>query len=299
MDTNYLYSNGYPWHRDDFTDCLKEQKTKRININMASVILIDGGQGQGKTTLAIHIMDYFNGLARLPLVDLSRKGNVQLAQGGSDFISKFNKCKRLGLPVVAYDEAGDYSKASTLSYFNYQISKVFQKIRSAEVIILLMLPNFNILDNRLFDDEIIRGAIHCCDRQVTITHGNFKVYSIDQLGWVRYWYNKLPTARRHTCYGMQTPLFQCRFKNLPPARARQLEILTNLGKERERQMAEIGMRGLLSKNDLARELSKSIAWVNKMVLSKNIKPAEKFGTKNYYDKMALHKLDLVLKTKLK
>jgi len=299
MDTKDTYKNGKPWSRDEFTDCLDEESTKRIDINMASVILIDGGQGQGKTTLAVEVADYFNKQRGLPPMDLTIKGHKQLGLGGVDFISKFNKCKKEGLPVLIYDEAGDYSKASTLSWFNYQLSKLFQKIRSAKIIILMCLPNFNILDNRLFDDEIIRGAIHCHSRNKTVTYGNFDVYDMEGVSWIRHWFTKLPAARRHVCYSMSNPLFQSHFKNLPTERAHQLELLSNYGKEKERIEAEVNMKGMLSIKDLMREVNRSDNWVRTKLIHYKIKPEEKLGTTNYYSKSVLKILEKDLSEKQK
>lgn len=286
-----IYKSGMPWSRVEFTECLNEQQNKRIDINMASVILIDGGQGQGKTTLAVEICDFHNAKRGLPPMDLTVKNHIQMGLGGVDFISKFNKCKQKKLPIMIYDEAGDFSKASTLTYFNYQISKIFQKIRSAKIMILLCLPNFNILDNRLFDDEIIRGAIHCNSRQLTINYGNFNVYDLNMLMWIRYWYDKLPTARRKSCYGMVSPLFQSHFKNLPAARARQLEILSNYGKEKERQQAEINMKGLVSVKEIAREIQRTGAWIGQKLKTLRIEPEQKMGLKHYYPKSIIQRLE--------
>ena len=299
MDSDSLFKNGMPWHRDEFTSCLNEQKIERIDNNFPSVILIDGGQGQGKTTLAIHCADYFNSLVGLQKVDLVKKHNKQLAMGGVDFISKFNRCRANKLPALIYDEAGDYSKASTLSWFNYQLSNLFQKIRRAKIIIIICLHNFNIIDNRLFADEIIRGAIHCYDRQKTRTHGNMNVYDINQLSWVRHWYSKFPPARRHACYSMVSPMFQCRFKNLPQTRAKQLAFLCDAGKERERQEAEVQMKGLLSVKDLAKDVNRSDIWVRKKLAEKRIKPAEVIGQRHYYGKSALKQLENILQTLIK
>lgn len=293
----YLYKNGMPWQRDEFTQCLTEQNEKRIHINMPSVLLIDGGQGQGKTTLALHICDYYNKLARLPPADLRIKNHPQLGLGGVEFTSNFNKCNKLGLPCIIYDEAGDYSRASTLTFFNYQMSKLFQKIRSAKIIVLILLPNFNILDNRLFDDEIIRGAIHCEGRHITVNYGNFRVYDMDQLSWVRYWFNRLPSARRKDSYKSVSPLFHSHFKNLPITRAKQLAILSDFGKESERQEAEINMRGLLSYYDMASKVNRTHLWVRTKIKKLNIEPKASFKNKNYYDKSVLARLLRILETR--
>lgn len=292
-----LYKNGLFWHRDDFTKCLDEQITHRIKIKMPSVILLDGGQGQGKTTLAVHMVDYINKACNLPPVDLRIKSHSQLGMGGVDFISKFNRAKNNNIPALIYDEAGDYSRGSTLTWFNLQMSKLFQKIRSANIIIIMCLPNFNILDNRLFDDESIRGAIHCHGRQYTINYGNFSAYDMEQLSWIRHWYAKLPHARRHICYSMVSPLFQSHFKNLPTMRARQLELLSNFGKDKERQSAEINMRGLISIKDIMRNFQRSYQWANNMIAKNKFEVETTLGKTNYYNKNVFRVLEKYMQEK--
>jgi len=294
-----LYKNGFPWHRDFYTNCLEEQIKERIEINMPSVILIDGGQGQGKTTLAVHTADYFNKKTGLPPLDLKINSHNQIGMGGVDFVSKFNRAHRSNVPVLIYDEAGDYSRGSTLTWFNLQMSKLFQKIRSANMHIILCLPNFNILDNRLFDDECIRGAIHCHSRQITKTCGNFDVYDMEQISWIRHWYDRLPRARRHSCYSMVSPLFQSHFKNLPKIRAKQLAILSNYGKDKERQSAEINMKGLISNKDIMRYFQRSYIWVQTMLHKYKLEPETKLGKVNYYSKSILDVLEKYIQTKRK
>jgi len=291
------YQNGLYWHCNDLTLSLNEQIDKRININMASVIIIDGGQGQGKTTLAVHIADYINKKRGLPPIDLSIKNHNQIGMGGVDFISKFNKCEKNNLPVLIYDEAGDYSKASTMTYFNYQLSKIFQKIRSAKIIILICLPNYNILDNRLFDDEIIRGAIHCYGRQVTVNYGNLKLYDLEMLSWVRYWYTKLPMAIRRKCYEKVSPMLQSYFKDLPKTRARQLEILSTAGKQKERLASEVKMKGLVTTKEISEEIGRSLVWVRLKIGESNIEYDSKIGSQNYYNKSVIHRLEKLMKMK--
>ena len=63
-----LYKHGLP-----FSEKLAENVKDliaRIDLNKASLIVIDGGVGEGKTTLAVHIADYVNSLAGMGPISL-------------------------------------------------------------------------------------------------------------------------------------------------------------------------------------------------------------------------------------
>jgi len=85
-----LYESGLPFNVElakSLDDC-----AKRVENNFASMIIIDGAIGQGKTTLAVHIADYING-SPINLKD-------QLGMGGEDFAQKLQIAHEKGLKVV-------------------------------------------------------------------------------------------------------------------------------------------------------------------------------------------------------
>jgi hypothetical protein len=114
----HYYNHGLP-----FSEILGETITtlnKRIKLKKAVVVIVAGGLGEGKTTLSIEIADYQNKLYGLPPVDLSLGVKCpQYALGGKDFINKIKACYEKKLPVIIYDEAGDFSKRGALTQFNF------------------------------------------------------------------------------------------------------------------------------------------------------------------------------------
>ena len=114
-EQRYLYDNGLP-----FSQVLADNIDKlllRIHHKKVAVILIEGGLGEGKTTLITHILDYINKKSGLPELALD-KDEPQLAVGGLQFLRKLRVCISLKLPAEGYDEAGDFSKRGALTGFN-------------------------------------------------------------------------------------------------------------------------------------------------------------------------------------
>lgn len=280
----YKYDNGLPFN-GKLPENLKRQIDDRIGKQFPSVILIDGGQGQGKTTLMVHILDYINSIHGLPPCDLSKKNHPQLSLGGKEFIKNFNQCKKDKLPCIAYDESGDYSKRSSMSKFNSMLNRRFETIRSSNIIVLFALPNFNVIDNYLFDLQIVRGALHLYERQNN--YGQFYSYSLGQINWLRYWYDELPKPRKHECYKRTLANFNGEFKNLPPERAKMLKALSDYGKDMQSEESEIKSYGLMNFQEIAQQLHRSLIWVRVHVSKLRLKPVRMFNRMNYYDKSTL------------
>ena len=100
-DYKYVYNHGLPYDKTLHKN-LVEQK-ERIEMNKASMILIDGGVGEGKTTLAVHVLDSINALYGKKPLDLDAKETPQYAMGGEDFLKKLVKCYERKLPCIIYD----------------------------------------------------------------------------------------------------------------------------------------------------------------------------------------------------
>jgi Flp pilus assembly CpaF family ATPase len=68
---------------DTFSKSLKDNikpLVDRVNNKFASSVIIDGGLGQGKTTLAVEMADYINSLYGKGLVDLKNILHAFLSQ---------------------------------------------------------------------------------------------------------------------------------------------------------------------------------------------------------------------------
>ena len=271
--TKLLYGNGLPFN-GALDRCLDEQ-IERVKNNFASIIIIDGGQGQGKTTLLDHCVNYVNNKVGIGKCSLGIKDHPQISLGGKEFIKHFNICKDKGLPICGYDEAGDFSRRGSVSRFNAMLNRRFETYRSSKIIVIICLPNFNVLDNNLFDLKIVRALIHLDNREKTLTYGNYTVFSLYAMNWIRYWHDKLPKAVRHECYKKTSWNFKGQFKDLDPKRKKLLANLSDYGKDKQSVLAEIKLEGLLSYGEIAHKVARSIIWVRKAVAELKIKPVRR------------------------
>lgn len=282
----YLYDNGLP-----FSDVLARNldwQFERIEKKRASLAIIDGPVGTGKTTLAVHAMDYSNNRINKPETVLEIKDHPQLALGGKEFSGHFRQCYKLGLPVVTYDEAGDFSRRGAITQFNRTLNRLFETYRGFKILVILCLPNFNILDQQLFDNQIPRMLIHITSR--SLKYGTYKGYSLSGMGWLRYWFDKLPKGSKHKCYSKVEPNFYGHFLNLPPAREKALDKLSTYGKERLLKRTEIDMKGLYDYMQLSHSLNRSICWVRNNIREMKIKHSALIDRKKFFDKDTLSAL---------
>lgn len=279
----YLYDNGFPFVKELAINL--DGQIERIGKHKPSLIIIDGGQGEGKTTLLTEMLDYVNSKHGLGPADLSLKHHPQIALGGKEFTKNFNTCKKEGLPIIGYDEAGDFTKRGSISSFNARLIRRFETFRSSNLIVVICLPNFGILDTHLFDLQILRGLIHLRDRGEN--YGNMYAYSGMESGWVRYWIEKLPKPLRYQAYMKCAYSFRGQFKNLPPKRAEQLARLSDFGKDREDFEAEVRFLGLLTYRDLATRLGMSIIWLRIAIGELNIHEERIIKKVKYFKKEVL------------
>lgn len=268
-----MYKNGLPFN-NELANNLEDQKT-RIKKNKASLIIVDGGVGEGKTTLTVHIADYLNGK---PIVF-----NEQLAMGGKDFLTKLRTCFKKKHPVIIYDEAGDFNKRGALTRFNAMLNRTFETYRAFKIIVILVLPNFNVLDNDIFDKRIPRLLVNCWAR--TETYGNFRGYGYYRMLYLRQKMTKLIVKPQ--AYSFTRPNFHGHFKDLDPERSKALDKLSTAGKMKELKGAEIGIEGLVTYTDIATKLACSIGKVQMNLRELKLKP------KKYIDKKAYFKNDII------
>lgn len=279
MPKRYLYDYGLPFS-EKLAENLIEQ-ISRVEGNKASLIIIDGLQGEGKTTLLVECMDYINSKHGLPEVSLKVTDHPQLAMGGRQFISHLRICEEKKLVVLGYDEAGDFNKRGSMSSFNQMLNNVFSKFRGFKIIIIIALPNFNILDNWLFDNGIPRGLLHLKDRNQN--YGSFDAYSLAGMNWIRYWYDKLSKGVKHKCYGRVQPSFRGHFFDLTPTRSKQLDLISTRSKRKALTEEEIRSDGLINYNQLAKKVHRSVIWVRKVIAYLNIRHVRIINRNKYFD----------------
>lgn len=246
--------------------------------NKAGLIIVDGGIGEGKTTLGTEILDYFNALHGLPQVDISSKKQIGL--GGEDFSKKLVLCTELGLPACLYDEAGDFNRRGALTQFNRLINRLFEMYRGLKVIVVVCLPSFKVLDEDLFIKNIPRLLLHVYNR--TNKQGNAKAFSLKRMMWIRFKMNNPKLVIKSQAYGQVQPNFYLHFKDLSPERSRELDKISTKGKIKELKTAEIKYSGLLTYSDVARKVGRSELWVKLAMKKLKLKPVKKFERRYYF-----------------
>jgi len=274
---------------------LKGQR-ERIKKKLASAMLIDGGVGQGKTTLAVHCVDYHNKLEGLPEMKLDLKDHPQLAMGGEDFTKKFRECHDLKLPAIIYDEGGDFSKRGSLTKFNAMLNRMFETYRGFKIMVIICLPNFNMLDSALFDNKIPRMLLNLRNRD---KYGNYWGYSLSQMNWIRYWFDKLPKGAKHKCYSKCMANFHGQFKNLSPEREKALDRISTEGKRELLKKQEITLSGLITYSQIATKIGRSYDWTKKNICKLKVKEARKIGSLKYFKEEVIEQLNNVLDNKRK
>ena len=286
MIKRYLYDHGLPFSEKLGVNLLTLKK--RIEHHKAALLLIDGGVGEGKTTIGVEVADHYNSLYKQPPIDLTFKKHPQLAMGGEQFIRQLRKCYEQHLPVIFYDEAGDFSKRGSLSRFNAMLNRTFETYRGFKILVIIALPYFSVLDNHLFDLNIPRGLLHLRDR--TETSGTFFGYSLVLMNWIRYWHDKLPKGIKYKCYKKTIPNFKGHFLDLEPRRSKQLDLISIKGKFDILKKAEIKIEGLMSYKDLADKLHRSIMWAKVAVNKLKIKEKRIIDRAKYFDETTLNRL---------
>jgi len=275
------YSHGLP-----FSEILKvqlEDLKKRVDVGKASLLILDGGVGEGKTTLAVHIADCLNSLSGLPPIELD---GPQLAMGGVDFLKKLRSCYEEELPCIVYDEAGDFNKRGSLTRLNSMINRTFETFRAFKCIVIIVLPSFHVLDNHLFDNQIPRMLVHCRGR--TQRQGNFSAFDLQGMLWLKYWFGKLPL--KHYAWGRVYPNLQGHFQDLDPERSKELDRVSTKNKIDILRKSEIKAEGLVSYSDIATKLVRSVAWCRTVINKHGIKPKRVIDRVKYFDQEAINAL---------
>lgn len=250
-----------------------------IHDNIPAVITIDGGQGSGKTTLAIELADAINHLTGKTEVNLKEKENVQYGVGAEQFLKKLPESSAQQYLINIYDEGGDYSRKGALSRFNKAMDQAMATVRVYKSIIIIVCHDFSKLPREMFDKQIVTVLIHCKQRSPESGYSTAEVYDYNNLCYVLY--NKKQTIVPE--YAYKGANFHFRFKDITPTRSKQLTILGATKKKELWEGTQIKMQGFLTYKDLATKIGKSIPTIKRLLRELKIKPETTHKKKNYYN----------------
>jgi hypothetical protein len=276
-ESKYVYDTGFTFDVA-LASNIRDVYDRVKNQHKGGAIVIDGGIGEGKTTLAVQIADYINKLDGKPPIIIDKKTGFQIAMGGQQFIEKLQVTYKEGYPVIIYDEGGDFSRRGSLTQFNQTLNRIFETYRAFKIIVIICLPNFKNLDGSLLEKNIPRFMLHCQERN--INRGSFKGYSLYRMFYIAHYMKKIVVSS--FAYQIVGANFNGDFLNLEPEREKALDNLSTNSKLNEAEQAEIKMAGLISARDIARKLAKSLAWISLALRDLNIMPAKKIKKLAYY-----------------
>lgn len=281
MEGHRLYKNGLPFS-NKLDDNIKNLQA-RIDNRKAALIIIDGGLGEGKTTLMIHVLDYINKLNGLNPIEID---GPQLSMGGVDFLKKMRVCFEKGLPCIGYDEAGDFSRRGSLSGFNAMLNRTFETFRAFKCIVVLALPAFWVLDNDLIDKNIPRLLLHLKGR--SRRQGNYYGYSLYRIHLLKYRMSK--SKIKNSAYIVIKPNFYGHFIDLDTERSIKLDKLSSKNKIEILRKSEVKIEGLLTSHELSTKLFKSLPWVYATLRKLKLKPIRTINRVKYYNVDTLNAL---------
>lgn len=259
-------------------------------LKKASMVIIDGGVGEGKTTLAeilaLYITDKFNVLYKAekdPPVIYERE--KQLCLGGVDFMKKMSKFAEVK-PVLLYDESGDFSKRTALTWFNHNLNRIFDTYRAVKVVVILILPSFLVLDNPIFFNKIPRLLIHLSKR--SLSQGCFNCFSLWRMFYIKHKAKKLVVPDQ--AYNSVDPNFRGNFLDHDPEEAEALERYSLAGKSRIHKEIYARQSGLVTARDISRELGLTYAYARQIINKFKVEPQTVINRVKYYDRSVLERL---------
>jgi hypothetical protein len=297
----YLWDNGYPWNcglhpelKKDLLAVNLDDIKKRIKLGKAGIIIVDGIVGEGKTTLAVHIMQYlvaesFAKEHEIPLKDYVFMGKAEFTKG----LSEAYYHKR---PGMVYDEAGDYNSKGHATKLNRELDRVFEVFRAFKVIIVMTLPSFLKLPGDLFDKGIPRMLIHCHDREES--HGHFSVYNLVEMNYMRLYAVKHP-ATKNQCYSVIKPCFRGVWRNLPTHRSNELDRIGRSGKIAINDQLAIKSNGWYSFSDISKEVGRTQRTISDKLKLLGIKPVSVVKKVKYFKQEDYEKVKKVFQSQPK
>lgn len=243
----------------------------RIKLNKAALIIIDGGVGEGKTTLACEIAEWYQ-------EGWLDKMDQLLAMGGLEFTKKLDKAASRKEKVIVYDEGGDFASRTALTKFNHTMNRVFETYRSTQMLVILCLPDFSDLDKSLMKKRIARLLLHTKGR--TSKYGRIMFYSLWRMYYLK---DKMKEVKvPPQAYSMVTPNGRGLFKDLPADYRKKLEALSNKGKSGIRKHSYVREKGLLTSEEVAERMNVSARSFSMKKERLGLKHCEVIGKRKFY-----------------
>jgi len=152
-----------------FNEVMDMQYDALKNRDWDNVVIVVGDEGTGKSTLLLHILDYWNTIKYGKVLKEHIKF-INLDIGA--WADSLANCEKVDINVL--DESGDLSGRRAMSKLNVAVSRAYQIIRGDNINSFLALPDLFWLDG-FFTKRRARGMIYVYKR------GRFAYWSRDKL----------------------------------------------------------------------------------------------------------------------
>jgi len=126
--------------------------------NWDNVVAIVADEGRGKSTLGLHMAEYWYKKLRGSCKPEDVK---HICLSKEEFVEDLKDCQKYELTV--YDEAGDLLSRRAMSNFNVSIMAAYQVIRGDNLFTILILPSLWDLDS-FFRKRRLRGFFYVYER---------------------------------------------------------------------------------------------------------------------------------------
>lgn len=277
-DKIYKFSNGLPFLSP--LDRTLDDLRKRIEGGKGSLCFIDGIPGEGKSTLAVECLEYYQ------RADIDYKD--QYAMGFKEFVNKFKICIKNQRKVIIYDEAGDYNKRGWASSINKHINRLFEIYRKFGIFVIMVQPHFYKIDLDLLITGVPRLLLHCHGRN--LERGKIKAYGLDRMFWLKKWMSQAKIPNKSYAYNIVRPNYHSSFLDLTPIKAQKLDQVSTQGKSDVFEELDIKEQGLMDYVKIAQFLDRSVIWVKNKVSEMNLKPDRVYKRKKYFTREVVWEL---------
>ena len=115
-------------------------------------------------------------------------------------------------------------------------------------------------------------------------YGNYMGYSLFRMFWLKKHMTDL-VVKPHA-YKKVRPNFYGHYKDLSPARSKELEKISSEGKKHFLSENVIKNRGLSSPLEMAHKVGKSKQYINMVIKKMNLKPVTQYKRQRFFDKEA-------------
>lgn len=131
---------------------------KKLHQDYDAVFCVDGDEREGKSTLILHIVEYWNIINKGVCLDEDSK---YICFNPNQFAEAISKSKPFD--CIVYDEAGDINSRKAMSQFNTMLMRLFMVIGGKNLFVILVLPKVKRLDT-YFRNDRVRGFFHVYKR---------------------------------------------------------------------------------------------------------------------------------------